>query len=277
VIAMHDSLSALPRGAAGQLIQAIQAELGASSSQATIQPGERYFFSRQGEDGGPIAATQPLRATLSYVYLPDAGYFEPCMLTQPAIPCRFPGQDCSQLCTVHPPPSGVVTSRGDWIAAVVVHASWTYTTSDGHIVALGLGESFGLQLAVLRITWDGIVWHVAPILGTTPGLPAADDLVCDPARFWLGGNGTWSFMMSDPPPGAQTQFISDATSTDGCLAVLNPHPPDAPPAVFLERFGVLLAVNVTAENGGSAALPMANAAERQLAQQLAAWAGITIS
>src|SRR5579872_6437733 len=87
VIAMHDSLGALPRGAAGQLIQAVQAELDASSSQVIIQPGERYFFYRQGENGGPIAATQPLRATLSYVYLPDAGYFEPCILTQPAIPC----------------------------------------------------------------------------------------------------------------------------------------------------------------------------------------------
>ncbi|HLJ79965.1 MAG TPA: hypothetical protein VKT52_00680, partial [Ktedonobacterales bacterium] len=158
-----------------------------------------------------------------------------------------------------------------------VHASWTYTTLDGHMVALGLGEAFGMQLAVLRVTWDGVEWHVTPILGTTPGLPATDDLVCDPARFWLGDNSTWSFMMSDPPPGAQAQYISDSIPTDGCLAVLNQHPPDAPSAVFLEHCGVLLAVNAEAENGGSAGLPMANAAERQLAQQLAAQAGITIS
>lgn len=277
VIGLHASLSALPAGGVTQLAQAIQAALNANRSQATVQTGEQYFVTQQGKNLAPTTATQPLRATLSYEYLPNAGYFEPCILTQPIIPCRFPGQDCGQLCTVPQPPPAVVTSPNDWIAAAEVHASWTYTTLDGHVVGQDIGEAFGVQLAVFRITWDGRAWHASQILGAIPGLPAASDLVCDPARFWLGGNSTWSFMMDDAPPGARMQFISDSVPADGCLAVLNPFPRGSPSAVFLQRFGVLLAVNSTATNGGSAGLPMAGAAERQLAQRLAAQIGLTIS
>ncbi|HLZ24976.1 MAG TPA: hypothetical protein VKQ30_22885 [Ktedonobacterales bacterium] len=276
VIALHASFGTLPASDGAQLTQVIQAALDANRSHATVQSGEHYYVYQQGENGSPTTATQPLRATLSHVYLPGAGYFEPCIFTQPVIPCRFPGQDCGQICTVPQPPPDVATSPGDWIAAVIVHASWRYTTQDGRVVAQDLGEAVGLQLAVLRITWDGGGWHVTPILGATPGLPAADDLVCDPARFWLGGNGTWAFMMSDPPPGARTQFVSDSLPTDGCLAVLNPYPRGAPSAVFLQRFGVLLAVNAAATNGGSAGLPVADAAEQQVARHLAAQVGFTI-
>lgn len=277
VISLHAALDTLSSGDAVALIQAIQAALDAARSQAIVQRGEHYLFTyQQGETSDTISAKQPLRATLSYHFLSVSGYFEPCVLGQPAIPCRFPGQDCTQLCTMPQPPAAVMTSPNDWIAAAEVQASWTDTTLDGHVVARDVGESFGVQLAVLRITWDGSAWRVTPILGTTPGLPAADDLVCDPARYWVGANNTWAFMLADPPPGAQTWFISDSTPTDGCLVVLNQHPPQAPSAVFLERFGVLLAVNDVATNSGSAGLPNADAAERQLAQKLAAQAGLSI-
>lgn len=277
VISLHAALDTLPAGDVVQLIQAIQTALDANRFQATVQRGEHYlFYYQKGETGDTISATQPLRATLRYSFLPASGYFEPCILGLPAIPCRLPGQDCTQLCTVPQPPAAVITSPNDWIAAAEVHAAWTYTTLNGHVVARDVGESFGIQLAVLHITWDGVAWHVTPILGTTPGLPAADDLVCDPARYWVGANNTWSFMLADPPPGAQTWFISDATPTDGCLVVLSQHPPEAPSGVFLERFGVLLAVNDVATNGGSAGLPVADAAERQLAQKLATQAGLSI-
>jgi hypothetical protein len=195
-------------------------------------------------------------------------------VAQPAIPCRFPGQDCTELCTVVQSPAYTTGAPGVWVAADMVDASWEYTTLTGRVVARNLGEAFGLQLAVLRITWDGASWHVTPIFGYTPGLPAADDAVCDPARAWLSQNGSWSYMVDDPPPGAQAQFASDSTPTDGCVAVLDPHPGSDAPAVFLEQFGVLLAVNdVAAENG--AGLPRADAGEQRLAGQIAAQAGIS--
>lgn len=274
-ITLHASVPALSSGDAGQLTRAIQSALAARSSTALVQRGEHYFFYQQGQAGGPTRATQPLRAALTYQFLPNAGYPEPCTVVRPVIPCRFPGQDCSQLCTVAQLPDAVAESPTDWVAAAMVSAAWDYATLDGRAVASNLGEDFGLQLAVLRIAWDGATWHVTPILGHTSGLPAADDAVCDPARYSLSQNGTWSFMVTDPPPDGQAQFASDSTPTDGCVAVLDPHPGSDAPAVFLERFGVLLAVNQVAAGSGSG-LPLADAAEQQLARQLAAQAQITI-
>jgi hypothetical protein len=276
IIAMHPSLAALPTNAATPLLNAFWDALAGSRSTATVEPGERYYYYHVGQAGsaGPVVATQALRATLTYFYLANAGYPEPCILGTPDIPCRFPGQDCSQLCTMPFPPSSVAPSPTDWIATAEVAALWDYATPDGHEVASGLGEAFGVQLLTFRITWDGAAWGVTPLFGHIAGLPASDDAVCDPARFWLG-QGHWSFLLADPPPpGAQRpQFVSDATPTDGCLALLSQ--PGDPPAAFLERFGVLLAVNDLAESGG-AKLPMADAAEERLARQLAAQAGITV-
>lgn len=72
--------------------------------------------------------------------------------------------------------------------------------------------------------------------------------------------------MDNPPPGAAALFASDATPTDGCVAVLDQ---GGQPAVFLERFGVLLTVNDTAVNPTDN-LPAADITERQLADRLTA-------
>ncbi|HLZ24127.1 MAG TPA: hypothetical protein VKQ30_18590 [Ktedonobacterales bacterium] len=264
VIGMHESLREVDTDpAAARLPIAIQEALATEQSTATVQPGERYFVAQAGQSGTPVIATQPLRATRRVSFLPDSGYPEPCTLAQPAIPCRFAGQDCSQLCTITDPFPSVAGPPGTWLVAAMVSAEWDYQTLDGRVVALGVGEAFGVQLAVLRITWDGAGWYVTPIVGHRLGFDVADDAVCDPARFALANTSSWSFMMVNPPPGAQTQFVSDATPADGCVAVLT----QGQPAIFLERFGVLLTVNDTAVNP-SDNLPAANAAERQLAQHL---------
>jgi hypothetical protein len=264
---MHMSLGALPSGAnaAAQLPAAIQAALDTERSTAIVRPGERYFTVPPGQSGTPATATQPLRATRSVQFLPDAGYPEPCILTQPAIPCRFPGQDCGQLCTVAHPPASVAGPNGAWVVAATVRASWEYQTLDGQVVARDVVEAFGVQLAVLRITWDATSWHVTPIVGHIPGFDAADDVVCDPARFAVAQTPSWSFMMMDPPPGTTVRFVSGATPTDGCAAVLT----QGQPAIFLERFGVLMTVNDAAINPTDN-LPVADAAEQQLARRLLA-------
>lgn len=270
VIAAHATLTTLDPAVGGgsQLSDAIQRALDASRSTATVQPGEQYYSFQQNQAGTPVVATQPLRATLSYQFLTGAGYTEPCILTQPAIPCRFPGQDCSELCTVAQPPASVVDTPETWIAAAIVSAAWTYTTLDGHIVAQNVGEQFGIQLAALRITWDGAQWHVTPLFGHTPGLDVADDAACDPLRFALSNTSSWSFMLNDPPPGAQVYFASDATPADGCAAMLAQAPGGpAGAGVFLQRFGVLLTVNDIARNPVDN-LPVADPAEQHLAQQL---------
>lgn len=267
VIGLHDSLVALSPDDASQLTAAMQQALAGIRSTADVRPDERYLAVRSDGSSAPAVAKQPLRATLNYALFPDDSYAEPCILDQPYIPCRFPGQFCSQLCTVAQPPPALTDGGRAWLAAALVHADWSYTTLDGQVVVAGAGENFGVQLAALRITWDALSWHVTPVLGHTPGLDVADDLVCNSARYAIGGT-SWSFMLASPPPSAEVQLASDATPADGCVVVLT----HGEPAVFLQRFGVLLTVDENARNQ-SDNLPAADAQEQVLARQLMAQLG----
>jgi hypothetical protein len=275
VIASHESLAALPPSDNAQLTQAIQDALAASGSRAVVRTGEHYFFYQQGQhqqplSGRAVVATQPLNAQLSYQLVTNPSDREPCVrfLFDLGIPCRFLGQDCTQLCTVAQPPAAVAGAADAWVVAATVSASWAYTALDGQVVAQNIQEASGIQLAFLRITWDNAGWHVTPLFGHIPGFPGTDDVACDPARYWLS-NSTWSFMLTNPPPGSTAQFASDATPTDGCIVVLDQQRGDGSPAVFLERFGVLLTVNDVAVNPVDN-FPVADAGERQLAAQLEA-------
>jgi hypothetical protein len=93
---------------------------------------------------------------------------------------------------------------------------------------------------VLRITWERDGWHVAPVFGHVPGLDAVDDVVCDPLRVWLAQT-TWSFMLTEPPPGATVQFTSTANPASGCLAALAQG--GTKPAYFLQHAGAPLLMN----------------------------------
>lgn len=268
VIGMHESLGALDSDpAAARLPTAIQLVLDTLRSTAIIQPGERYFVAQPGQSGAAVVATQPLRAIRTVQFFDDPSFPEPCILDQPAVPCRFIGQDCGQLCTILGVPRipAVIGPPGTWMVAATVHTVWSYETLGGQVVAQDIPEPITVQLAVLRITWDGAGWHVAPLTGHVPGFDIADDAACDSARFAISQTASWSFMVENPPPGATAQFASDTTLSDGCVAVLN----QGGPAVFLERFGVLLTVNDAAVNPTDN-LSVADAAERQLAQRLMA-------
>src|SRR5260370_32969437 len=94
VIGMHVSLSAVAPAAGGvaRLTKAIQDGLETRRSTALVRPAGHYL-SYPGGQPSAVVATQPLRATLSYQLLSPAAYPGPCNLAQPAIRCRFPGQD----------------------------------------------------------------------------------------------------------------------------------------------------------------------------------------
>jgi hypothetical protein len=275
IVAMHESLAAIGAPDSNALISAITKAVESITSTAHVQPGESfYYFDNNNLTGEPVVAQEPVSATLTFQYLtPDeSDYPEPCILGQPAIPCRFPGQNCGMICTVPQPPSAVTPDQGrDWIAAVNVQASWTYTLLDGTPDAQDVAEQFGAQLMALRITRDASGWRVAPIIGHTPGLDVADDPVCDPARYLLAQVSSWSFMVVNPPPYGRSAFVSGSTLADGCAVGLYFGAPTTP-AVFLQRFGVLSTANALAVNP-SDHLPVADAAEQQLAEQILASAG----
>ncbi|HLJ79841.1 MAG TPA: hypothetical protein VKT52_00055, partial [Ktedonobacterales bacterium] len=93
VIGMHVSMSALDSTPpSARLPTVIQLALDTLSSTATVQPGEWYLSSSDGQSAVPVKATQPLRATRRLSLVTDPAYPEPCTLSYPAIPCRFDGQ-----------------------------------------------------------------------------------------------------------------------------------------------------------------------------------------
>lgn len=268
VITLHPSLPTLRQERAQGLVVAIQNAVAAARFTATIQHGEQYTPNGSGPS---VTATQPLRATLGYASELTGSFLpEPCAIGLIGVlPCRFSYQDCSQICTLSASLAARVGSPKDWIAGIGVRATWTYTPQEGRVIGQNYrypDPSGGVQLVLLRIGWDGAQWHVAPIFGHHPALPASDDAACDTALFQLVST-TWSFMLTDPPPEASLAVASGATPADGCVVVVRNHGTPAP--VFLERFGVLLAVNDAAWNPTDN-LPMANAAEQAIARQLMA-------
>jgi hypothetical protein len=269
IVAMHDSLTTVVPAQYHPLLDAIQAALSAASSRAVVQPGG-YYLADAVPFGSPAGvATQPLQVSLALDFTLLAGYPEPCAavgLAPNPQPCRFPGQDCQQLCTLP-------TTSSDWLAGGMVQPVWTYTAPGGRVVAQNQGDPFNLQaVVILRINWDGAHWHVAPILGHTPGIPAADDLLCMASRDWLLQDGAWSFMVT-PPPGAVAEYAAAPSPSEGCVVVLDPHPGADTPALFLQRFGVLLAADAAARLPGST-LPVATAADQRAAADLAAHYGL---
>ncbi len=274
VIAVRESLSTLTLAQADALRVAIGAALSGLQLNATVLPGEHYDAG-VGADGRPLigAATEPLQAELTYRWLNPPLASEPCGLDPPALPCRFPGQDCSAICTV---PEGRALDGCCWLAAIPVAASWRYTRADGAEVASGVAEPLPEQAMALDIYWDGAAWQVSPVLSGDPAvspyssIASIDDLACDPGRQWLAQNNVWSFMMVDPPPGAQVKVATGTSPTDGCLLSLDQDPGGSfGPALFLEHFGALVAVNDAAASNPEAGIPLADASEVDLARHLA--------
>lgn len=280
VITMHAGLSALAPADAARLTTAIQNALDAVRSTAIVQPGDPYLAFSQGQGDTIMFARQPLRATLSYHFFNDpgnsvdgAGQAEPCLVTEPVVPCRFPGQNCSQLCTVSSPPPSVAAA-GEWVVAAAVQGTWDYVTLNGQTVAQGFSGPgpFAIQVAALRITRDAAGWHASPVIGHIPGFDLADDAACDPVRLALSQTSSWSFMVVNPPPDATVRFASDATPADGCAAELT----HGQPALFLQRFDVLLTVNDLARNPTDN-LPVASPADQDLAHRLLSQAAPPLS
>jgi hypothetical protein len=243
------TLDALMPDGLAQLKTAVRQAIEGVTASGTLAPGDHYFYCPQGAQCHIATALGSMRADLGYQWITEQSYPEPCILGE-GIPCRFAGQDCTQLCTVAVTPAAIAGAGPDaarvWTAAVMVQAAWRFTTADGQMILNNVPEMFGAQLMVLRITWDGGGWHVAPVFGHIAGLDAVDDVVCDPLRVWLA-QSSWGFMLMDPPRGASVRFTSTADPSNGCLGVLE-QAPGSKPAYFLQHFGAPLVINDVAFN-----------------------------
>lgn len=284
VLQERESLATLPPAQQSALQQAVAAGLSAAAASVVVQPGESYLEATQDYPYYRVVRSgAALHATLRYTV--GSGWSEPCALSPTTQPCRFPDQDCRQLCTTILPPSSLPSGADSsaWIAAAPVQASWELAASNGTGVSQGLaGVGANYFLALLRITWDGANWHVTPLFGHAAGGQIADDAVCAPARDWLA---TPTAPSPGPlvPVGPALQGLADgivyasgSDPADGCFVsvapsalAFTPAPPVTQPATFLLRFGVLVAVNAVARQIAPE-LPVADADEQAIAQQLQA-------
>ena len=283
------SLAMLSSAQRTALIQAAQQALDSKKSTEMVRPGEVYTLAsdRMGAPNSACklalsvalcytTAQQPLRATLRFQLDTDTSRNGPCIAGE----CTVDGQDCRLFCD-SPFLGGPVaaTPAPAWEPFAIVHALWQFAAPDGRIIVPEQADTFirGMEdehFVPLSITWDGRQWHV-----TTPDLNAhipSNDPACDAAQGDAYNliNATQSLQS-----GFSYSAVPGVTSASGCLIVISSQPypgvtptpttSSSPVAYCLHRFGVLLAVNDAAHRLWPF-LPVADAYERQVAQQLLA-------
>lgn len=289
LITFTESLTTLPNDKRTTLIQAAQAAIDAQSLTGTVHSGELYVLPPQNPackpaPGVPLCyatAKQPLKATLSFQLDTDAVANALCAGPQPS--CTFLYQNCHLFCTG----SALVSSTTrEWDVFAPVHSLWEFTTFDGQVLERDVpdnslwdnatGQINDESLVQLRIMWDTLGWHV-----DVPFDESVQNTFLNPA---CGATQQETGLLEPPadtngPIYLQWQYVSGTLSVAGCLAVgtprhdagITPKPTHSPPfvAYCLHRFGVLLAANDVAHRSWPY-LPLADANEQHLSQQLAA-------
>jgi len=296
IITFSESLKMLPDTQRAMLLQAVLAELGAARYSEVVKTGEPYALASAiaGSEHKPCRLTsqlvlcyaiaaQPLKATLSFQLNTGTSQNEPCTNSGP---CSLDGHDCRLFCDtsgiVGPMQSSLPAPPG-WNALVVVRPLWQYTTLDGQMIARDQADTFigGQQneyTVLLNIEWENPGWSVSAPFSDSLANPQLffNDPVCDSATNDTQALQSQTMNNGDIQLLRQYALAPDADLAAGCVVTITQQAassftptPTAPPPVayFLHRFGVLLAVNEQAHRLWPF-LPVANAYEKQLAQQL---------
>ncbi len=296
IILLRESLLTLPASQQSALLHTIQVNLDNIQTAQQVRPGERYSIT-----GTSVIATQPLQATL-HISL-DTNSDNGCALDAEAMlpqPCTLAGQDCAQLCTIPwQLQQALAQTQTGWLAFVRTHLSWDYTTLQEQTIARNQpidmsGANYAPwtdQLTLLSITWQNDRWQVHPLLGPELPIPTIVDsgdlgqpaganiqLADDPGCIAAEDVFAQLIAYSDTPLNDSTQqvrYLSGTNPAAGCLVVLPASTDNTgngattwQSALFLERFGVTLAVNDAAHHL-IPNFPVADATEQKLARQLA--------
>lgn len=281
IITFQVSLNTLAAPLRTALLQASQAALDARQSSEAVRPGELY--NRPTQQQIFATAEQELHATLHFKL--DTG---------PAskLVCRINGQnngqgcfmmrqDCRLFCSdpsVSNAPSSAIV---EWDVLVPIYAVWDYATLDGRSVAQNQpddaeGAIDDAFLAPLQIIWNGTQWHVTARLDKA-STQAFGNPVCGSAETEVQMDATLQ-------SGVGWNYVPAAVYAVGCVAIALPltitgsqngvTPTSRIAAYCLHRFGVLLAANDNAHHLWPR-MPVADAYEQRLAQELVAMASLT--
>lgn len=295
VIAFFASLNDLPATERTSLTHRLQAAFTSYDSTVRVQPGERYAVSEQVVQADPSLCTpfesialcyaradQPLTAALHLQMDNLTTNDDPCVLSSQ---CDSYRQDCRALCEDPVVSYGPQDING-WRVDAVVGLVWSYRDLSGQVVATdqpdtSIRGSQTYQQVPVHLDRDSQGnWQIT--LFPTEGY-VSDNPVCVQAT-----SDTMS-ILSASFDNNSSMFVRQSASNLtqmalGCLTIAaqpdtpfsatpTPTPSAAtiPPASFLLRFGVLLAVNASAHKI-CPGLPVANAEEKSVAQNLLAHA-----
>lgn len=271
VVSLQLSLANLKPAYRRTLLSAINAALSSHQSSEIVRVGERYVDLAQ--PGTPVVATQPLQATLSFVSdAENPGAQCVAIDSGPGADCAMNG-DCREICTApwQTPPT---TWGGEWKGYTVAHKEWSYATLQGRVVAANQPDiGGGLQFlsnssfpVPVTITWDGSTWNVKANIGASGLSAPLPDLTC--ASAWATIQYNYLSAPTSAGWGAVTPYyIPGNPPATGCLLALTV--PGQTPVLLLHRFGVLLAASPATPCALSPCLPVPDAYEQALAQQLA--------
>lgn len=287
LIRIAEDLATIQFGPRETLIGAIQQTLAAAGGSDTVQPGESYYTYEHGvvRAGAPITATLNVSPELQ----PTGGPMDGCLpnvRNAQVNGCPLDTEYCRRICSLtyqYRATVAEMTSRQAWLALVVYNPSWTYTAAAGQIVGVNEPiEQGGIgvreQLALLEVSWDGAGWRVTVAYGpsrqemTIVGIQSlGGSPLCLAANDYFNG-------ATDPQAlatYAQARILSAPNPAQGCVAEgivgsnAQTPAPDAPRAIYLERFGLFLAVNELARHNQPYAA-LANAYEQTLALRITA-------
>ncbi len=240
------------------LIKASSTGLAAASPTTTVAPGEHYLTA-----GGTVTNTSklPIQATLLYS-LSDS-------LTDAQTHQLFKVEDtpCQTLCLYVPL---LDQTPLDWGVVAHVALSWSYAVPHSAVQGPLTSDLDTMDIAVpLHITWQH-GWHITllQVTQTVYGGQVSNP-ICVPAYEALDSmlaNSSFQGSEADTKP---------ASGVEGCLIRWREWSGPStgpgtygPPKYLLYRFGVLLAANDDAHHTFPT-LPLADASEQALAQQLA--------
>jgi hypothetical protein len=228
------------------------------------------------DDAERTSFTVPLKATLHFALDTSTGSPNPCAgsFYGPIENCYDNGQNCHAFCTVQEQPGTTPSNR--WDVSAVVKVSWDYTGPGGQIVAQDQpdeNDNTGTEYMIaLYLTWRNGQWHVsteeANIPTILPGCLAAYFVASQAHSFFAAPANSTPTVLWDAQVGANP---ASGCLLLGYLPANSPTPVTNPQPVarVLYRFGVPLALD-TATHNGWPAMPVANAYEQGIAQQIQA-------
>ena len=273
VITFPSDITVLPTALRSSLLAAAQAALQSYASTDTVQLGEVYttdLVSKQ-----QAIAHEPLKVTLHYEL--DTDLSASLVECSPfnfagAQNCLLGTQDCRTFCLATQYFNIPSLPAQTWNVFAAARSVWDYTTLTGKSVVQHqvdqVNVTFVDHLIPLQVSWDGTHWHVKSnfSLIADNSVQSFISSICD--------SSAWNIPQpeNEAQATANWSIVAVSKATAGCLGIATlyssqvTHPPQTP-ALFLFRFGVLLAVNDIAHRywpGVQLAGPYA----QQLAQQL---------